>query len=223
MNNFEKFKEFPLTYGLIIINVVIFIIPQIFTALYEPIYQAYALNDYWTIFKGESYRFVTSIFLHFDGMHILMNMLSLYMVGRMVEKLFSTTAYLSIYFVTAFFGAMLSLYVHPNSWGVGASGAIFGLFGALVGFAFFHRKRMRQQFMAFMKDFGIILLINLAIGFIFPSIDVAAHVGGLLSGMVLGYLIAKNFKLLWLYMLGSLGMLVGCHLYLEGLFSSYAM
>ncbi len=223
MNNFEKFKEFPLTYGLIIINVVIFVIPQIFSSLYEPIYQAYALNDYWTIFKGETYRFVTSIFLHFDGMHILMNMLSLYMVGRMLEKLFSPIAYLGIYFVTAFFGSMFSLYAHPNSLGVGASGAIFGLFGALAGFAFFHRNTMKNQFMAFMKDFGIILLINLALGFIFPSIDMSAHVGGLLSGMILGYLVARNFKLLWVYLLSSFGLLMLSYFYLEASFSHYSM
>ena len=223
MNNFEKFKEYPLTYSLIIINIMMFIVPQTFSSLYEPLYQAYALNGYWAILKTEVYRFVSSTFLHADAMHLIMNMVSLYVVGRMVEKLFSKTAYLSIYFVTACFGSMLSLYIHINTLGVGASGAIFGLFGALAGFAFFHRQTMKNQFMAFMKDFGVILLINLAIGFIFPSIDVAAHVGGLVSGMILGYLTAKNSKLLWVYLVGSLGLLFGIYFYLHSLFAQYGM
>ncbi len=223
MNNFEKFKAYPLTYGLIIINVVIFIIPQIFSSFYEPFYQAYALNDYWAIFKAEYYRFITAIFLHSSMMHLMMNMLSLYMVGRMVEKLFSKTAYLSIYFLTAFLGSMFSLYMHTNTWGVGASGAIFGLFGALAGFAFFHRNTMKNQFMAFMKDFGIILLINLAIGFIFPSIDVSAHVAGLLSGIVGGYMLAKNAKFLWAYWGLSICLLVFSYFELALRFSPYGM
>ncbi len=223
MNYFEKYKEYPLTYGLIIVNVLMFIIPQIFSSLHEPLYQALALNDYWAIQQAEIYRFVSAIFLHADAIHLVMNMVSLYLVGRMIERLFSKTAYLSIYFLTAFFGSILSLYVHTNTWGVGASGAIFGLFGALAGFAFFHRKTMKDQFIAFMKDFGVILLVNLAIGFIFPSIDVSAHIGGLFTGIIGGYMVAKSSKLLWVYLTFSFLLWVISYFYLDSLFSKYVM
>ena len=184
----------------------------------EPLYQYGALNSYWVIVKGETYRLFTSIFLHADVMHIVMNMLSLYMVGIMVERLFSKAAYLGIYFTSALFGSFASMYVHPESWGVGASGAIFGIFGALAGFAWVHRKTMREQFMHFMKNFGVILLINLGIGLVFPSIDMTAHIGGLIAGIVGGIMVAKNPNSLWVYLLVSAILLVGAYAYLSSLY-----
>jgi rhomboid protease GluP len=141
-------------------------------------------------------------------MHIVMNMLSLYIVGTMVEKLFSSLAYLSIYFVSALFGSFASIYMHLGGQAVGASGAIFGLFGALAGFAFVHRNIMREQFMSFMKNFGMILVINLVIGLAVPNIDMSAHIGGLIAGIIGGVMIAKNPKFIWLYLIVSLLFLV---------------
>lgn len=204
----KEFREYPLTYSLIIINIVIFLLPIVVPSLEESIYQEGALSGYWVVSEGELYRLVTSLFLHSGGMHIVMNMLSLYMVGRMIEKLFSKFAYVILYFTTAFFGSFASMLMHPNSWAVGASGAIFGLFGALAGFAFVHRNTMREQFMAFMKDFGVILLINLVIGFVIPSIDVSAHVGGLVAGMVGGFMIAQRAWFVWGYLTVSLLLLM---------------
>jgi rhomboid protease GluP len=145
-------------------------------------------------------------------------MLSLYIVGTMVEKLFTKSAYLGIYFVSALFGSFASIYMHLGGQAVGASGAIFGLFGALAGFAFVHRNTMQNQFISFMKNFGVILLINLVIGFVFPSIDVSAHVGGLFAGIIGGFITAKNPKYLWSYLLISLLLLWVSYGYLEGLY-----
>ncbi len=221
MNNIEKFKEIPLTYSLMAVSILLFLISSINDTLAETIYVAGALHGYSVVIKGELYRLLTSIFLHSGGMHIVMNMLSLYIVGKMVEKLFSKTAYLSLYFISAFFGSFASMYIHVDSAGVGASGAIFGLFGALAGFVFVHKNRMATQFKAFMKDFGIILLINLGIGFAFPSIDVSAHVGGLIAGIVGGYVIAKNPKFVWAYVSVSLLLLVLFYNYLTSLYANY--
>ena len=221
MNNLEKFKELPLTYSLMAVSILLFLISTISDALAETIFVAGALHGYSVVVKGELYRLVTSTFLHSGGMHIVMNMLSLYMVGKMVEKLFSKTAYLSLYFISAFFGAFLSIYMHLDGVAVGASGAIFGLFGALAGFVFVHKDTMGGQFKAFMKDFGIILLINLGIGFAFPSIDVSAHVGGLIAGIVGGFVIAKNPKYVWAYVAISLLLLVGFYNYLASLYANY--
>jgi len=204
MNYIEKFKEYPLTYGLMVINIIVFILPLLNSSWASELYLFGVLHAPSVILKGEYYRLFTSIFMHGDGMHIVMNMLSLYIVGTMVEKLFSKTSYLLIYFVSALIGSFTSIYMHLGGQAVGASGAIFGLFGALAGFAFVHRNVMKQQFMSFMKNFGVILLINLGIGFLFPAIDVSAHVGGLISGMVGGYMIAKNPNYLWLYLFFSI-------------------
>ncbi len=219
MSYLTKFKEYPLTYLLIILNITIFLTPILVPSLENFIYQEGALSGYWVVVKGEIYRLVSSIFLHSGGTHIVMNMLSLYMVGRVVERLFSNFAYLSIYFISAFFGGFASIYMHLDGWAVGASGAIFGVFGALAGFAFVHRNTMREQFMAFMKDFGVILLINLVIGFVFPSIDVSAHVGGLVAGVVGGLVIAKQPRFVWVYLAVSVSLLVAIYNYLTLLYA----
>ena len=199
INYLEKFKLYPLTYTLIVINTLLFVVASLNESLDEALYLSGVLHGYSVVMKGEVYRLVTSIFLHSDSIHLIMNMLSLYMVGTVVERLFNKFEYLSIYFISAFFGSFTSIYVHLGGQAVGASGAIFGLFGALAGFAFVHRNTMREQFIDFMKNFGVILFINLVIGFTVPNIDVSAHVGGLVAGVIGGYLIAKQKRYLWIY------------------------
>ncbi|CAA6817669.1 MAG: FIG056164: rhomboid family serine protease [uncultured Sulfurovum sp.] len=203
MNYLEKYKEYPLTYGLMLISIVVFILGALSPSLDQYFYENGVLHGYSVIVKGDFLRLISSTFLHSDAVHIVMNMLSLYIVGTMVEKLFSKTAYLSLYFISAFFGSFAAIYMDLGVQAVGASGAIFGLFGALAGFAFVHRNTMRNQFIAFMKNFGLILVLNLAIGFAFPSISISAHVGGLIAGMLGGFIIAKNAKYLGLYAIGS--------------------
>jgi len=220
MNYIEKFKESPLTYGLMVMCIIVFLIPLLNSAWDSPLYMFGVLHGYSVVVKGELYRLFTSLFMHADAMHIVMNMLSLYMVGTMVEKLFSKVAYLSIYFVSALFGSFASIYMHLGGQAVGASGAIFGLFGALAGFAFVHRNTMRHQFMSFMKNFGVILLINLVIGFAFPNIDVSAHVGGLIAGIVGGLVIAKNPKYIWAYLAVSAVLLILFFNYISTLYAT---
>ncbi len=221
MNNIEKFKDIPLTYSLMAVSILLFLISTISDDVAETIFVAGALHGYSVVVKGEIYRLFTSTFLHSGGTHIVMNMLSLYIVGKMVEKLFSKVAYLSIYFMSAFFGAFVSIYMHLDGVAVGASGAIFGLFGALAGFVFVHKDRLGGQFKAFMKDFGFLLLINLVIGFVFPNIDVSAHVGGLVAGILGGFIIAKNPKFIWGYVVVSLFLLVVFYNYLASLYANF--
>ena len=218
MNYFEKFKEYPLTYALMAISIIVFVVPALSSVWDSSFYMFGVLHGYSVVVKSEFYRLLTSIFMHGDGMHIVMNMLSLYMIGTMVEKLFSKISYLSIYFISALVGSYTSIYMHLGGQAVGASGAIFGLFGALAGFAFVHRQTMKNQFISFMKNFGVILLINLVIGFAFPNIDVSAHVGGLVAGIVGGYMIAKNPKYLWVYLTIALALLVFANSYIFTLY-----
>lgn len=153
------------------------------------------------VMKGEVWRLFSAMFLHGGMTHILMNMLSLFLVGRSVEMIFSRGAYLSIYFISGLIGSLVSIYFHPATVGIGASGAIFGIFGAVVGFALIHHKRMHDEFQSFIKSVGVILLLNLAIGLIFPNIDMSAHIAGAITGLVGGAMIAKYPKRLWLYIL----------------------
>ena len=145
-----------------------------------------------TVLKGEWWRLLTAMFLHGGMTHLLMNMFSLYLVGRGAEMYFDTKSYLSIYFFSGIIGGLVSLYMHPVSVGVGASGAIFGVFGALAGFFLAHRDKIASHSKAFMKDFSINIVINLVIGLTIPSIDVSAHIGGLVVGFIGGFALSKN-------------------------------
>jgi len=200
----EKFLEYKITYTLITINIIVYIFTAFFSrnivdmdmqtlvdmgALYGPL----------TVFKGEWWRLFTAMFLHGGMTHILMNMFSLYLVGRGMEMYFNAKSYLIIYLFSGLLGGLASLYMHPNSVGIGASGAIFGVFGALAGFFLAHRDKIQTYSKAFMKDFAVILGINLVLGLSIPSIDVSAHIGGLIIGLMGGFVISKNPKWVWAY------------------------
>jgi rhomboid protease GluP len=190
-----------------IINVVVFVIPLVVTSWSTPMYFTGVLHGYEIFVDGQLYRFITSMFMHSGAMHIVMNTLSIYMVGQVLEKLFKPLTYLSIYFVTGIFGSLVYLFVSYDGQAVGASGAIFGIFGALAGFAWVHRKTMHDQFMKFIRSFGMILLLNLGLGLAIPEIAMSAHIGGLVTGIVSGVVMAKYPNYLWAYLLGSLALI----------------
>ena len=192
-------KRYPLTYILIAASSIVYL----FSALLsfnlvdmdlEVLVHMGALFGPFTVVNGEWWRLLSAMFLHGGMTHLLMNMFSLYIVGRGMEMYFDSKSYLSIYFFSGIIGGLASLYMHPVSVGVGASGAIFGVFGALAGFFLAHRDRIASRSKAFMKDFGVIILINLFIGLSIPAIDVSAHIGGLVAGFIGGYMISKDPK-----------------------------
>ena len=200
----SQFNKYKITYTLIGINIFAYVLSAFFSqsiididikvlvdmgALYGPI----------TVLHNEWWRLISAMFLHGGMTHLLMNMFSLYLIGRGVEQYFNTVSYLSLYLFSGLLGGLASLYIHPDSVGIGASGAIFGIFGAMAGFFLAHREDIQSHTKAFMKDFAMILGINLVLGFSIPSIDVSAHVGGLIVGLLGGYIIAKNPKWVWTY------------------------
>jgi len=208
----HEFKRYPLTYTIIVLNVIVYL----FTALMsgslidiDPrvLVKLGALYGPLTIADGQWWRLLTAMFLHGGMTHLLMNMYSLYLIGRGAEQYFSKAAYLSLYLFSGLFGGLVSLYVHPNAVGVGASGAIFGIFGALAGFFLAHRDRIGTYTKAFMKDFAVVLGLNFFIGVAIPSVDMSAHIGGLITGLIGGYIVAKKPSILWLYDLAMIFLL----------------
>ena len=143
--------------------------------------------------QEEWWRIFTALFLHGSMTHLLMNMVSLYIVGRHLEKMVPHWCYLLLYFAAGLFGALISLYVHPTGVAVGASGAIFGIFGALAGVLLAKGALYRPMPRGFLQDFGTVLVINLVIGLVIPSIDLAAHIAGLVVGLIGGFLVARSF------------------------------
>ena len=197
-------QRYRLTYILIVLSSVVYLFSALLSqSLIDMDMQVLvnmgALFGPLTVLKGEWWRLLSAMFLHGGMTHLLMNMFSLYIVGRGAEMYFDTKSYLSIYFFSGIIGGLVSLYMHPVSVGVGASGAIFGVFGALAGFFMAHRDRIASHSKAFMKDFGVIIAINLVIGLSIPSIDVSAHIGGLVVGFIGGFVLSKDPKWLLAY------------------------
>jgi len=200
----SEFRKYKITYSIIILNLIVYIFSSLFSqdiidmdlqtlvdmgALYGPL----------TVLKSEWWRLFTAMFLHAGMTHFLMNMFSLYLIGRGAEMYFDTKSYLSIYLFSGLLGGLASLYIHPVSVGIGASGAIFGVFGALAGFFLAHREKIQEHTKAFMKDFSIIIAINIVLGLSIPSIDMSAHIAGLIVGFVGGFMLSKDPKWIWIY------------------------
>jgi len=197
-------KRYTLTYILIACSSIVYLFSALLSQNLidmEPqtLVDLGALYGPMTVLQGEWWRLFTAMFLHGGMTHLLMNMFSLYLIGRGAEMYFDTKSYLSIYFFSGLVGGLVSLYMHPVSVGVGASGAIFGVFGALAGFFLAHREKIASYTKAFMKDFTIIIVINLVIGLSIPSIDVSAHIGGLIVGLIGGFVLSKNPKWILVY------------------------
>lgn len=132
---------------------------------------------------GEYYRLITSMFLHGGLIHILLNMYALYSIGPIVEKIYGPKKYIVIYFVSGILSSLLS-YIMSPAMSIGASGAIFGLLGALLVYAYKMRKRIGK---GLIKNIVTVIGINLFIGMTIPNIDNFAHVGGLIGGLVISY------------------------------------
>ena len=136
--------------------------------------------------RGQWWRLVTAMFLHLGLLHIFMNMWCLFDLGPMVESLFTKTKFIVLYLVTGVFGFLLSTFVSPGM-SAGASSPIMGLIGILIGVSFHHGglgKVYRSQLWRW-------VIYILVLGIIFPF-DNAAHIGGLVSGLALGYFVAEG-------------------------------
>ena len=135
--------------------------------------------------RGEWWRIITAAFLHGGLLHITFNMIALYQVGTFLEMLVGAPSMLAIYFVSMI-GSGLSVYKFTyTDVTVGASGAIFGIFGALVAIGLSLGPRGRSLVAQTLPIIGI----NLAIGFSIPNISNAGHLGGLASGFAAGFLL----------------------------------
>lgn len=145
------------------------------------------VQDNNAILKGEYWRLLTAMFLHTGIIHIAFNMLSLYFVGSGVEMLFGKWRYLVIYLLSGIAGGILFLFTVPGGDAVGASGAIFGIFGALGVFYIMNRRALGG---AGLNNWIFWIVLNLAFGLVPGStIALTAHIGGLIAGMILGFLL----------------------------------
>jgi len=223
----KEFNRYKVTYTLTLIIALLYLYSMIMSGSVgdisaQELVKIGGLYPPFVVFEGEWYRVIVSLFLHGGLMHVLLNSASLIIVGRVVEEYFNRLEYGVIYFGSGIIAALASIYFHPFNVLIGASGAIFGIFGALIGFFIAHRKAMMHQFKAVMQNIGVILLINLGMGIAFPSIDMVAHIAGLIFGVAAGLLYSWQRKLFWVYIaLSIVGMVLFSQQLPEIIYSEY--
>ena len=145
------------------------------------------------IATGEYWRFFTAMFLHANIIHLLFNCLALFIFGRLVEGVYGNVRFTVIYLLAGLAGGALSYMFNKTAIGVGASGAIFGIVGALAAYFIVHRDTLGDMGRRNLTGIATIAAINLAIGLLIPNIDNWAHFGGLAGGFVMGLALAPRY------------------------------
>jgi membrane associated rhomboid family serine protease/Tfp pilus assembly protein PilF len=142
---------------------------------------------------GEWWRALTHMFLHAGPLHLAFNMWAFYSVGPLTERIFGNKAFLGIYVLSGIGGTLTSLAWSPMSVGVGASGAIFGVYGALLAFVLLHRGVFPVEYLAQQRN-SIVGFIgyNVVFGLSQKNTDMAAHVGGLVTGALAGAALGRD-------------------------------
>ena len=145
---------------------------------------------------GEIWRLWTVTLVHAKlqvmPFHLLFNMYALWLIGPFVERLYGRTIFLGQYLLFALAGSLATFAFGDGAFGVGASGAIFGLFGLLFAVQVVHRPVLDRQARSFLGQLGGLIAINLLFGILVPGIDNWAHIGGLVGGLWIGALYAPT-------------------------------
>lgn len=137
--------------------------------------------------RGEFWRIFTTALLHASFTHIALNMWALYVLGPQVERGVGSKAFLALYLASAGMGGVAAQLLTPGVFtAVGASGAIFGLFGVWLNLAV--RRRNTAWGRSLLSQLGLILLVNAALPILFPRISWQAHLGGFIAGFLIGEL-----------------------------------
>ncbi len=174
-------KKPRLTYIFVALNMIMFFLLELAgssTDIVTLVYFGAKYNP--AILDGEWWRFITPMLLHIGFAHLFMNTLALYYLGLSVERIYGSLRFFLIYILAGISGVTAS-FAFTDQVSAGASGAIFGLFGALLYFGIVYPS-------LFFRTMGMnvfaVLAINLAFGFIVPMVDNSAHIGGLIGGFL---------------------------------------
>lgn len=180
-----KVKRPYITYALLVINVIIFFLVHWNPQLLNNLVLLKNIN-------GEYYRIITAAFTHYDIFHLLFNMYALYVIGSQIESFFGKKKYMIIYLFSIITSGLMSITFMPNNGAsLGASGAIFGLFGSLIYFGYHYRLYLgtvlRSQVIP-------LIIFNLLLGFMITGVDNAAHIGGLIGGILISMACGVKYK-----------------------------
>ncbi|MFM8998979.1 MAG: rhomboid family intramembrane serine protease [Actinomycetota bacterium] len=175
----------PATRALLVVLITAFALQVVIGQSPQALVREGALQPY-LIAAGQWWRLFTAMFLHAGLLHIAFNGYALYAFGGLVESLFGPRRFIGLFLVTGFLASVAS-YAFGDLMmvGVGASGAIFGVFGAFVAWSL--RRRRTAQGMASLRWAATLIVLNAVIAIGFQSIDWRAHLGGLVAGVVVGW------------------------------------
>jgi len=189
----NRFKSMPITNILIILNLIMFIISALMSNNFMDINSRTLLilgGKYGPLIDaGQYYRLITCAFLHGGIVHLGCNMYSLYAIGPQIEQIYGKVKYIIIYLLSAIGSAYLSYILSPKTLSIGASGAIFGLLGALLVFLIQERGRIRRGAIG---NIVSVIIINLFIGLSLSNIDNYGHIGGLIVGFLISFILYKR-------------------------------
>ncbi len=191
-NAIEWMKKVPITIILVAINVIVFLVLEIMGDTIDGFFMVAhgAMNPSVILYNGDWYRLFTSMFMHFGGEHLLNNMLLLLVLGQYLERAVGPVKYLAIYLSSGIVGAFCSFFhmllMGENNIAAGASGAVFGIIGALVMVVFVHKGHY-ETFTT--KRMLLMAALALYAGFSAKGVDNVNHIGGLITGLFLCFFI----------------------------------
>jgi membrane associated rhomboid family serine protease len=153
-----------------------------------PLGEANLINAFF-VAQGEWWRIFTSAFFHLGPVHLAFNMYVLYLYGSLVERMYGRIEYLAIYLLAAAGGSVFTILIDPAQFAAGASGAIFGVLGLLFAVSRRHHAVLGPQGRRVMAGIGTYLVLLLVFTFLVPGISWTGHLGGMIVGALLGFLL----------------------------------
>tara|TARA_B110000438_G_scaffold27768_1_gene26709 strand:+ start:13591 stop:14433 length:843 start_codon:yes stop_codon:yes gene_type:complete len=208
------YKSSPITASLMIINLLMYLIQEISGGSKSTVNlcRLGAKCDFF-ISQGEYWRFITATFMHIGFIHILLNLVGLYIFGRLVEKEFSKNKYLIIYLFCGFSATVFSYWSGSafmdkeninllscaeglGAIGAGASGAIFGLLGSYASYLLLNKNVLGKHGTESLISIGVLIFINVVYGSWGGDVDQIAHISGLVCGFAIGWLLSPAKQLL---------------------------
>lgn len=152
-----------------------------------------AMNNYAVVAGHQWWRLFTAQFLHIGIWHLVSNIVMIYYMGLIIEPLFGHWRFLLIYFISGIGGNLLSLaFGSDQSISAGASTALFGLFGAVITLGIKYRSNQGISYIA--RQALALAVINLLIDIFLPNIDIYGHIGGLITGFIMAFILGDKSK-----------------------------
>ncbi len=212
LHKYPTFRTYPVTWVIIFTNLVFFFVQTITggSTNIENLVRMGAKFDY-AISEGEYWRLLTATFLHIGFIHIILNLVGLFIFGRLIEKEFLRFRYIIIYLFTGIASSIFSYWSGSafmnieelrncneglGAIGAGASGAIFGLLGSYSAFLVINKSVLGDNARESLISIGLLIFLNVIYGASASNVDQVAHISGLICGFSIGWLLSPAKQLI---------------------------